>query len=140
MRIHSTIVSLNVPDPDASARFATEHLGFAITMAADGFVALAHPEAGVHLTFLRTGLASFRPAEIAGSAGQGLLLAFVVDDVDTELARLAAAGARVVTPPETEPWGERYAQVADPNGIVWQLVHWVEAPPASAVVGGTPDA
>lgn len=125
MHIHSTTVSLNVADVDASARFATEHFGFTQTMAADGFVALAHAEAGVHLAFLRTGLASFRPAEIAGPAGQGLLLAFVVDDVDTEFARLEATGVRVVTPPETEPWGERYCQVADPNGIVWQLVHWV---------------
>lgn len=128
MRIHSTTVSLNVADPAASARFATDHFGFAETMSADGFVALAHATAGVHLAFLRTGLASFRPAEIAGDAGQGLLLAFVVDDVDTELERIAAAGARVVTSPETEPWGERYAQVVDPNGIVWQLVHWETTP------------
>ncbi len=128
MRIHSTTVCLNVADPQASARFASEHLGFAESMSADGFVALHHPTAGVHLAFLRTGLASFRPAEVAGPAGQGLLIAFVVDDVDTELARLAAAGVRVVTPPETEPWGERYAQVADPNGIVWQLVHWETTP------------
>ncbi|MBD7919965.1 VOC family protein [Cellulomonas sp. Sa3CUA2] len=130
MHIQSTTVSLNVADVEASARFATEHFGFTQTMSADGFIALAHPEAGVHLTFLRTGLASFKPAEIAGPAGQGLLLAFVVDDVDTEFARLEASGARVVTPPETEPWGERYCQVADPNGIVWQLVHWVTAPDA----------
>ena len=27
--------------------------------------------------------------------------------------------------PETEPWGERYSQYADPNGIVWQLVQWM---------------
>ena len=27
--------------------------------------------------------------------------------------------------PETEPWGERYCQFADPNGLVWQLVEWV---------------
>ncbi len=30
-----------------------------------------------------------------------------------------------MTPPETEPWGERFCQFADPNGIVWQLVQWV---------------
>lgn len=125
MHINSTAVSLNVADVEASARFATEHLGFTTTMQADGFVALAHPTAGVHLTFLRTGLASFKPAHIAGPAGQGLLLAFVVDDVDTEFARLQSAGAHVVTPPETEPWGERFCQFADPNGIVWQLVQWV---------------
>ena len=28
-------------------------------------------------------------------------------------------------PPETEPWGERYAQYRDPNGLIIQLVQWV---------------
>ena len=50
------------------------------------------------------------------------------DDVDTEFARIAESGATVVTKPETEPWGERYCQFADPNGIIWQLVHWVSEP------------
>lgn len=125
MQITQSAVSLNVPDPGASAAFATEHFGFAEEMAAEGFVSLAHPSAGMHVIFLATGLPTFRPASIAGSAGQGLLLAFVVDDLDAEFERIAAAGARVVTPPETEPWGERYCQFADPNGIVWQLVQWV---------------
>lgn len=128
MQISSTALSLNVADEAASAEFAKTHFGFTEAMSADGFVALEHPGAGVNLVFLRTGLGTFRPAEIAGPAGQGLLIAFVVDDVDAEYARIAAAGARVVTAPETEPWGERYCQFADPNGIIWQLVTWVDQP------------
>lgn len=125
MRIASTALSLNVADPAASAEFAKTHFGFTEAMADDGFVSLAHPDAGINLVFLRTGLSSFKPQSIAGSAGQGLLIAFVVDDIDAEFARIAAAGATVVTQLETEPWGERYCQFADPNGIVWQLVQWV---------------
>ena len=125
MKITETALSLNVPDVDASADFAKLHFGFTETMSADGFVALAHPTAGVNIVFLRVGLGTFKPERIAGPAGQGLLVAFVVEDVDTEFARISAAGAEVVTPPETEPWGERYCQFVDPNGIVWQLVHWV---------------
>jgi predicted enzyme related to lactoylglutathione lyase len=125
MQVTSTAVSLNVADVEASATFAIEHFGFSHAMAADGFVSLTHPSAGVNVIFLETGLPTFKPAEIAGPAGQGLLLALVVDDLDAEHARIAAAGARVVTPPETEPWGERYCQYVDPNGIVWQLVQWV---------------
>ena len=127
MNITSTAISLNVADVDASAAFAAE-FGFTEAMSAAGFVSLEHPTAGVNVIFLRTGLSTFKPAEIAGPAGQGTLLAFVVDDVDAEFARIAASGARVVTPPETEPWGERYCQLADPNGLVWQLVQWVAAP------------
>ncbi|UUW91090.1 VOC family protein [Pimelobacter simplex] len=124
MKITSSAISLNVPDPAASARFAA-HLGFTEEMSADGFISLGHPSAGVNVIFLRTGLASFKPARIAGDAGQGTLLAFVVDGLDAEFERISAAGATVVTPPETEPWGERFCQFSDDNGIVWQLVEWV---------------
>ncbi|CAM3189291.1 VOC family protein [Nocardioides dubius] len=129
MNITASAISLNVPDPAASARFAAQ-LGFTEAMSSDGFVSLAHPSAGVNVIFLQTGLATFKPARIAGSAGQGTLLAFEVDDLDAEFARIAATGAEVVTAPETEPWGERYCQFADDNGIVWQLVQWVHSPDA----------
>ena len=127
MQINQTAVSLNVDDVAASADFARTHFGFTEQMAAEGFVSLAHPSAGVNVIFLATGLPTFKPAQIAGSAGQGLLLVFVVDDVDAEYGRLRDGGAQVVTPPETEPWGERFCQFADPNGLTWQLVQWVDA-------------
>jgi len=128
--VHATAaaISLNVADVDASTTFATTHLGFTVAMSADGFASLTHPDVAVNFIFLATGLPTFRPTEIAGPAGPGTLLVLVVDDLDAEYARIHAAGARVVTPPETEPWGERYCQFTDPNGIVWQLVQWVSDP------------
>lgn len=126
MNITQTAISLNVADVDASAAFAIDHFGYRQAMASDGFVSLEHPTSSTNLIFLATGLDTFRPQEIAGPAGQGMLLVFVVDDIDDEYARIAAAGARVVTEPETEPWGERYCQFADPNGLIWQLVQWVD--------------
>ncbi|MGC3955652.1 MAG: VOC family protein [Propionicimonas sp.] len=128
MTIAQTAISLNVPDVAASAEFAKAHFGYQEEMAADGFVSLRHAAVPANLIFLATGLSTFKPAEIAGSAGQGLLLVVVVDDLDERFARIQAAGARVVTPPETEPWGERFCQFADPNGLIWQLVQWVEQP------------
>ena len=125
MHLLDSAISLNVADPDASAACLREHLGFEVVMAADGFVSLRHPDGGSNVIFLRTGLPTFKPAARAGAAGEGLLLAFVVESVDEEFARLVAAGAPVVTAPETEPWGERYCQVADPNGLTVQLVEWV---------------
>lgn len=125
MNVTETAVSLNVPDVGASAEFAKAHFGFVEEMSHDGFVSLKHPRGGFNVIFLATGLPTFKPAEIAGPAGQGLLIAMVVDDLDAEFDRVAGAGARVITPPETEPWGERFCQFADPNGIVWQLVQWV---------------
>lgn len=128
MEITATALSLNVADPQASAEFLVTHLGFAEQMSADGFVSLAHPTAGVNVIYLRTGLESFKPDHMRGHDADGLLLAFVVPDVDAEHDRLVAAGVPVLTPPETEPWGERYLQVMDPNGVVVQLVTWVETP------------
>ena len=127
MRITETALSLNVPDVEASASWVQEHLGFTVAMAADGFCSLQHPEAGFQLIFLRTGLPTFKPAAAAGRA-DGLLVVFTVDDIDADYARLVEAGVEVVTPIETEPWGERYFQMADPNGIVYQLVQWVTPP------------
>lgn len=118
-------VSLNVPDPQASADFLTTHLGYAVEMEQDGMVSLKHPDGGSNLIFLRTGLPTFKPAEVAGRARDGLLLVHVVEGIDRWHEQLAAAGVDVVTAPETEPWGERYCQYRDPNGLIVQLVEWV---------------
>lgn len=69
---------------------------------------------------------SFKPAALAGRRADGLLLAWVVEDVDVEHERLVA-GVEITTPPDTEPWGERYFQVTDPCGVVLQIVHWEDA-------------
>ena len=126
MPVTSAAVSLNVPDVAASAEFAKQHFGFVEVMSIDGVVSLRHDAANLQVIFLRTGLNTFKPTDIAGSAGEGLLVVLVLDEgLDEEFARIAGAAAPVETPPETEPWGERYCQFRDPNGIVWQLVQWV---------------
>ncbi|GAB3435477.1 hypothetical protein GCM10027517_04680 [Phycicoccus ginsengisoli] len=129
MQILQSTISLNVDDVEASSTWAQRHLGYEVAMAAEGFVSLTHPTAGLALVYLATGLPTFRPSAAAGHA-DGLLVVFTVEDVDAEHERMRAQGATVVTPPETEPWGERYAQYADPNGVVYQLVTWVTSPDA----------
>lgn len=129
MNCTQTAISLNVADVDASAAFAAL-FGFRQAMSAEGFISLEHDTAGYNVIFLRTGLATFKPATIAADAGQGTLLVFVVDDLDTLHAELAPQitaipGSHIITTPETEPWGERFSQYSDPNGIVWQLVQWI---------------
>lgn len=124
MRITDTAISLNVPDVEASSTWVQQHLGFTVAMAADGFCSLTHPEAGASLIYLRTGLPTFKPASAAGRA-DGLLVVFTVEDIDTDHERLKGEGVEIVTPIETEPWGERYFQMTDPNGVIYQLVQWV---------------
>jgi predicted enzyme related to lactoylglutathione lyase len=135
VKITASALSLNVADERASAEFVTRHFGFEEEMTADGFVALSRPDAGFRLIFLRTGLQSFKPLSMRGQRADGLLVAFVVEEIDAEYDRLQREGVAITTPIETEPWGERYFQVTDPNGVVLQLVQWVAAPPAEAMRG-----
>ena len=126
MQVTASAISLNVADPAASAEFVKRHLGFTEEMAADGFVSLSREDVGFNLIYLRTGLETFKPQSASGPA-DGLLVVLVVDAVDDEYGRIQSAGVEITTPIETEPWGERYFQVTDPNGVVFQLVQWMES-------------
>jgi uncharacterized glyoxalase superfamily protein PhnB len=127
MQITASAISLNVDDVTASATFVKQHFGFSEEMSADGFVSLSRKDVAFNLIFLQTGLGSFKPIHMQGHRADGLLIAFVVDDIDREYARLQAEGVAITTAIETEPWGERFFQVADPNGVVIQLVQWMTA-------------
>ncbi|MBD2093511.1 VOC family protein [Microcoleus sp. FACHB-1515] len=130
MQITASAISLNVDDVMASAKFIKQHFDFVEEMSADGFVSLSRPDAGFNLIFLQTGLESFKPVHLRGHRADGLLIVFVVDDIDREYARLQAEGVKITTAIETEPWGERFFQVTDPNGVVLQLVQWITDPVA----------
>lgn len=123
MQISSSAVSLTVDDPAASSGFLAERFGFHEEMAADGFASLTRDDAGMNIIFLRRGTATL-PAEQRDTHAAGLILAFVVDDLEGELTRLSAEGVAITMPLVEEEWGERAFQVHDPNGVVIQLVDW----------------
>jgi uncharacterized glyoxalase superfamily protein PhnB len=125
MKITASAISLNVDNVAGSAAFAKQHLGFKEDMAAEGFVSLSREDAGFNLVYLQTALKTFKPEHMRGRRADGLLVVFVVDDIDAECARLQAEGVQITTPIETEPWGERYFQVTDPSGVVIQFVQWM---------------
>jgi uncharacterized glyoxalase superfamily protein PhnB len=127
VQITASAVSLNVEDVAASSAFLTEHLGFRQEMAADGFAALAREDAGMNVVFLRRGL-EILPADQRDKHATGLILAFVVEDLDGELARLRAEGVAITMPLTVEEWGERAFQVTDPNGVIVQLMDWAARP------------
>ena len=123
MKITSSAVSLNVEDVTASSRFLVDHFGFHEVMAADGFASLTRDDAGMNVVFLRRGLETL-PVDQRDDHAAGLILAFVVDDLEGELARLEREGVTITMPLTVEEWGERAFQVRDPNGIIVQLVDW----------------
>lgn len=123
MKITASAVSLNVEDVPASAAFLIEHFGFHQQMAADGFASLAREDSGLNVIFLRRGLVTL-PADQRDDLAQGLILAFTVDDLDGELARLQSKGVDITMPLTEDEWGERAFQVRDPNGVIVQLLDW----------------
>jgi catechol 2,3-dioxygenase-like lactoylglutathione lyase family enzyme len=123
VRITSSAVSLNVEDVAASSSFWVEHLGFREEMAAEGFASLRRQDAGMNVVFLRRGLLSL-PADQRDDHAGGVIVAFVVDDLEGELARLQGEGVAITMPLIEEEWGERAFQVRDPNGVIIQLVDW----------------
>jgi uncharacterized glyoxalase superfamily protein PhnB len=123
MKISSTALSLNVNNVPASSAFLCEHFGFTEQMAADGFASLARDDVGINVIYLGLGLSTL-PAEQRDVHAAGLILAFVVDDLEGELARLQSEGVPITMPLTEEAWGERTFQVRDPNGVIVQLVDW----------------
>ena len=123
MHITSTAVSLNVDDVPASSEFLSRHFGFQQEIAADGFASLSRQDAGVNVVFLRRGLSTL-PQDQRHDHAAGLILAFVVEDLDAELVRLRDEGVAITMPLTSEDWGERAFQVRDPNGVIVQLVDW----------------
>jgi len=65
------------------------------------------------------------PAAPGSAAAQRTSLWLYADDCDEAFGRLVGAGASAVQQPADMPWGERVAQVTDPDG---NLVHVGQAP------------
>ncbi|PVY97310.1 VOC family protein [Actinomycetospora cinnamomea] len=120
---------LAVTDVEASRRFWVEHFGFETTFAVDWYVSLRRPgPRGFELAFV----AADHPTVPAGSRtpARGLLLNVEVDDVDAEYTRLVTRGGlRPELDLRTEDFGQRHFIVADPAGV---LVDVIAEVPASA--------
>ncbi|WP_194420108.1 VOC family protein [Microbacterium abyssi] len=55
------------------------------------------------------------------SPGDPVAIWLYVDDVDSAYSRATDAGATSVADPDDMPWGERVAQVRDPDGTLLHL-------------------
>ncbi|NAZ84296.1 glyoxalase [Kineococcus sp. R8] len=123
MNITASTISLNVDNVDASSTFWSTHFGFTQDMAAPGFASLSRSDAALSIVFLRRGL-DVLPPDQRDEHARGQILAFTVDDLEGELARLQSEGVQITMPLTSDEWGERSFQVRDPNGVIVQLVDW----------------
>ena len=125
MKISSFTISLTVEDVKLSADFLIKHFGFVEKMAADGFASVQHEESGTNVVYLQRGI-EVLPADLRDRRADGVILAFVTTDLEAEEARLKSEDVRITLPMRLEPWGEKLFMVTDPNGVVIELVEWVE--------------
>jgi PhnB protein len=121
---HSLTPSLAVDDAAAAIEFYKQAFG-AVERgrmpAPDGRIAHAELEIGDSLLTLADTFeqsATRPPKEVGGTTGSVLLY---VEDVDTVVDHAVEAGASVTMPVEDMFWGDRYGQVTDPFGHVWQI-------------------
>ncbi len=60
-----------------------------------------------------------------GAGGKGVVIDFVVPDVDEAYARLAEQGIGFVEPPTDKPWGLRTATLLDPAGYTLTITSYL---------------
>lgn len=137
MKITSSAVSLNVDDVPASSAFLVEHFGFREEMAADGFASLTRDDVGMNVIFLRRGLDTL-PADQRDEHTAGLILAFVVEDLEGELARLRSEGVAITMPLTDEEWGERAFRSATPMASSSNWSTGTHQPAAETTGGAAP--
>lgn len=111
-RFRDAFPILVVADMPRSLGFYRDLLGFELTYA---FPPDGDPQfASLAIDGGKLGLgAGDEPVESGSTA-----IWLYTDDVDAAIAELAGAGVPVVAEPADQPWGERVASVADPDGYV----------------------
>ena len=63
-----------------------------------------------------TGCPDHRPARAGRPGPPDVILDFLAGDVDAEYERIGGLGVEWVTPPVTQPWGNRSMIFTDPEG------------------------
>ena len=121
---HSLTPSLAVDDAAEAIEFYKQAFGAterARMPAPDGRIAHAELQIGDSLITLADTFdqsAYKPPKEIGGTTASVLLY---VEDADAVFEHALEAGATVTMPIEDVFWGDRYGQVTDPFGHVWQI-------------------
>jgi catechol 2,3-dioxygenase-like lactoylglutathione lyase family enzyme len=120
---------LHTAHPRSAAEFYVQHLGFEAIVDLEWFVCLQHPDhSSLELALVQKDHEAV-PESYRGESTANVGLAFFVEDVDAEAARLTAAGVQVLLPAHTEPWGQRRFQLRGPGGAVVEVLQVVEPDP-----------
>jgi lactoylglutathione lyase len=109
-----------VGDLERSVAFYRDVLGLPFRLYGDGYAEFATDGARFGL-YDRNRLGELTGQDATAPGRPGGEVVFLVEDVDAEAARLAAAGARILRGPVDRPWGHRTLHLEDPDGFVVEL-------------------
>ncbi|GAA4056769.1 VOC family protein [Actinomadura miaoliensis] len=128
MKLTSFYPVIGVTRLRESRDFYTRLFGFEVTFEADWYVSLRRQgDRPYELALLDYGHPTV--PEAYRKPAQGLLLNFEVEDVDAEWERLVLdEGLKAELDLRTEDFGQRHFIVADPNGVLIDVIK--EVPPA----------
>lgn len=130
MHTHSLYPLIQVEDVEATAQFYETHFGFARIFSSDWYVQLrATAEHPFEIALIRHDHDSI--PTIAQGPSRNVILSFYVSDAGAEEARLKAAGLEILQPLRDEVFGQRHFIMADPNGILLDVIT-----PIDPAVGG----
>ncbi len=113
-RAFTNILSANV---DNTARFYQELLGMSRHFESDWFVILTHtgcPDLEFGILSRENAIV---PADIRMPPA-GVMLTFVVEDVEVIFTKAKALEATIIEPPTNTPYGQRRILLQDPDGTV----------------------
>jgi len=114
MSIRRVVPDIPTERMDESRKFYTEFLGFEVAMDMGWIITLASPSNRTAQISLLRGTAA--------PAAQPISLSIEVADVDAAHAKALALGLTILYPLTTEPFGIRRFHVADPNGVVLNVL------------------
>ena len=115
MEVLSSRILLRPADLGRSRRFYQDVLGLAV------YREFGPPDDPGVVFFLGSGFLEVS-GHPAGLARHPAMIWLQVRDVNAEHERLAAAGARILREPVTEPWGLTEMWIEDPDGVQIVLV------------------
>ena len=122
---------IQTQDVAGTSAFFQEHFQIATAIESDWYVHLQSTvDPKVNLAVLDADHETI--PERGRGVTRGMILNFEVDDVDTVHERLRDSGLAIVKPLQDEVFGQRHFIVADPNGILIDVVKPI--PPAPEFV------
>lgn len=119
MHLSSPATVFDVADPDATRDFLQKHLGFTVSAAGEGLIALGHDDIDMRV------IVRALPGGTAPAEYRHLFVGFLVTGIDEHWDRLKDA-VTVTDPIQTvEAIGERSFEIADANGIPYRLIEYI---------------